>query len=90
MNLPRLGIARYSTWRGWGRTGCPSRLWGCGEDVADLSVDAVCRIESVPAVDQAFELCFQVGELTLSCPDVAQLGEQLRVDVGAGDTSAIA
>jgi hypothetical protein len=51
--------------------------------LADLSVAAVCWVESFTASDEAFELGFQNGELFLAHPNLVQLGLEEGVDVGA-------
>lgn len=54
-----------------------------GDDVADLGVGAVRRVEVGTATDEAFELCFQPDELALSRPNGVQLGNQQGANMGA-------
>ncbi len=58
---------------------------GPGEDVADLVVGAVRRIEVVTAADQLLELCFKDGQLTLPRLHGVQLRREQRLHVGARD-----
>ncbi len=60
------------------------------DDVTYLNVGAVRRIESVTATDEAFELRFEHGELTLPRPGVRQLGQEQGVNVGARDGAVAA
>ncbi len=58
---------------------------GPGDDVADLLVGAVRRIEVVTAADQPLELCFKDGQLTLPRLHVVQLRRKQHLHVGARD-----
>lgn len=71
-------------------TGRRHELRDRGDDVTDLNVGAVRRIESVAASDEAFELRLEYGELTLSRADIIQFGHEQGVDVGARDGSVAA
>jgi len=46
------------------------------DDVTDLNVGAVRRIESVTGTDEAFELRLEFGEFALPRPDVLQFGQR--------------
>lgn len=60
-----------------------------GEDVADVRVGAVGRVEVVAACHEVFQLLFEGGELGLAGADGVELGVQDGRHVGAGSVAVV-